>query len=477
MSNTTEISKGRIPPQAVDMEEAFLGAMLIDTTAVTEGLNLLTEEAFYRPMHGLIFRAIRDVHISGIGVDMLTVVNHLKSKGELEAAGGEYTVIELSNKVSSSAHLPYHAKAIRNKFIQRKIIQLSAEAIDQAFDDTTSTNDLLNKVYSGINEISELSIKSQESYLGELIEPQIEKAVKIQKGEIQPGIPTPIARMTDKTGGWRNSELIILAARPGMGKTAQAISYGMHAARLGFPTAFFSLEMSKEQLTNRVIAAEARVASDKLTKTGLTEEEALKVHEAIKPILETQFIISDNADLGIEDFQIQAKRLKSRYGIKLIIIDYLQLMSGTKGKGANREQEISRISRGLKLVAKELDIPVIALSQLSRSVESQGGHKRPLLSHLRESGAIEQDADIVGFLYRPEYYNIKYWGDDYNNDSTDGQAEYIIAKNRNGGLVKGRMGFEGQYTRFYDLDQQPINPIPMTNIGDFQPLDDEDQPF
>ena len=482
--SVVNLDQGRIPPQETGMERTILGAMMIDRYAIPEVFHMLSEEVFYKPQHALIFKAIREVYLQSDAVDIVTITNHLKNSGELEAVGGPAEIIDISNAVSSARNVEYHARIVLQKHIQREMIKIAATTIDQAFDETTDVFDLIDQAYSALNEVSEISVKPQESLIGSLIDPQIEKALKIAKGEIKPGIPTPIARMTNKTGGWRDSELIILAARPGMGKTALAIKYGMHASRLGYPTAFFSLEMSKEQLTNRIISSEARIPSDKFTNTGLTEEEAFRAHEAIKPIRDMQFIIDDTAALTIEDFQIRAKRMKSRYGIKLIIVDYLQLMSGSKGKGANREQEISKISRGLKLIAKELNIPVIALSQLSRNVESQGGHKRPMLSHLRESGAIEQDADVVQFLYRPEYYDIEQW-DDYHGEATAGEAEYIVAKNRNGGLVRNRMAFEGQFTLFSDLEEPEIPHIPMPKSqDDFQPMhndsfypEDDEEPF
>lgn len=451
---------GRIPPHALELEEAILGALLLDKSVIADALHLVTEELFYKPDHQIIFSAIRELYLEGESVDLLTVSNKLRQKEKLKEVGGEYQIIELSQKVSSSAHLEYHARIITQKYIQRKVISNASELINKAFEESTDVFDLLDEAYSQLNEVSEVSIKPQEAILGSLIDAQIEKARKIAKGEIKAGIPMPISRMTSKTGGWRDSELIILAARPGMGKTALAVSYGMHAARLNYPTAFFSLEMSKEQLTNRIISSEARINSDKFTNTGLTEEEEIRSQEATQPIRSTKFIIDDTPGMSIERFQIEAKRMKKKYGIRLIIIDYLQLMTGNSGKGSNREQEISKISRGLKLTAKELNIPIIALSQLSRSVESRGGSKRPMLSDLRESGAIEQDADMVQFIYRPEYYDIDEW-DDYDGP-TYNQAEYIVAKNRNGGLVRNRMRFEKEFTHFSDLEHEL--PIPIDDI-------------
>jgi replicative DNA helicase len=472
MHELQHIPGGRIPPQAINFEEAILGSMLIDQSAISEVFHMLSEETFYKSQHKMIFQAIYQVYTSKDSVDILTVSQELREKGKLEHAGGEYLLIELSNKVSSSAHIEYHARIVIQKFIQRQIIANASKIIEQAFDETTDVFDLIDTAYSDLNAVSEMSVKPQEHPIGDLIQPQIEMARKIETGEIKPGIPTPFYQLTSRMGGWRGGELIVLAARPAMGKTALAIKYGMHAARLGYPAAFFSLEMSKETLTNRVIASEARLDGDKFTNSGLTIEEAEHAIQATRVFRELPFYIDDTPSISIENFKVNAKRMKSQLGIKLIIIDYLQLMGGST-KGGNREQEISKISRGLKIVAKELGVAVIALSQLSRAVEAQGGHKRPMLSHLRESGAIEQDADVVQFLYRPEYYRIDNW-DDYQGAPTEGEAEYIVAKNRNGGLIRNRMGFEGRYTNFHDLDEPKPNQLPLSPIAEISAFQEDD---
>lgn len=451
-SNTSQVislEKGKIPPQAIDLEEVILGAMMIDRKGMPEVMHLLSEEVFYKEKHGLIFNAIKEIYLKNDSVDLLTVSQKLKENAYLDAVGGEFYLVELTQKVSSSAHIEFHTRIILQKYIQRQLIKNSNEVIQLAYDETVDVFDLLDSAYSKLNDVSEVSVKPEEVKLGSLINPQIEKGQKIFSQEIKPGIETPIKKLTRKAGGWRNSELIILAARPGMGKTALAIAYGVHAAKLKVPTAFFSLEMSKEQLTNRIISAEARIDNQKFTVDGLDPEDARRSREATQMIHSIPFYIDDTPAISIEQFQIKAKRMASRYGIKFIIVDYLQLMTASNGKG-NREQEISKISRGLKLIAKSLDIPVIALSQLSRAVETRGGSKRPMLSDLRESGAIEQDADVVQFIYRPEYYGIDEW-DDYDGPTVN-EAEYIVAKNRNGGLVRNRMAFEKTFTLFSDLD-------------------------
>lgn len=309
---------------------------------------------------------------------------------------------------------------------------------------------MLDKSYNYINEIANNSIQTQDVLISEITEIQIEKGKKIFEGKIKPGLPTPIGTLTQQTGGWRTDELIIIAARPGMGKTAFALKNALEIAKLNIPIAMFSLEMSKEQLTNRILSMEAKIDNSKFNIYGLSPEDIEQLQPTKNLLSSMPFYIDDTPSLSIEHLQIKAKRLKNKHNIQLVVVDYLQLMT-CADKNGNREQEISKISRGLKQLAKSIDVPVIALSQLSRNVETRES-KQPILSDLRESGAIEQDADVVMFLYRPEYYQISHWGQKYNNDSTDNECEYIVAKNRNGGLHKSRMHFEGRYTLFTDLE-------------------------
>lgn len=449
MKNITE---AKLPPQALKLEEAVLGGLLIDNKAMDEVGDILLAEMFYKKEHKLIYTAIMKLNSQSIPIDILTVSTELKKQGNLKDAGGDFYIISLTQSVSSSAHSEFHARIIIQKYIQRKLIENSNETINTAYKDTVDVFELLDKAYTGLNIISEKSIKTQNVLLKELIDIQINRGVKIYKGLIKAGLSTPIQKLTQKTGGWRNSELIIIAARPGMGKTAFAVLCALHTAKQKIPVVIFSLEMSKEKLTDRILSMEAKIPSDKFNIEGLNEADMKLITPVQSRLKQLPLHIDDDANLTITQFQVKAKRLVNKFGIQLIIVDYLQLMSSS-GKGTNREQEISKISRGLKITAKELNIPIIALSQLSRAVETRGGSKRPLLSDLRESGAIEQDADIVGFLYRPEYYNITEW-DEYYNEPTENQAEYIIAKNRNGGLVRNRMKFEGKFTLFSDLEDE-----------------------
>lgn len=444
-------------PHASDLEEAIIGALLIDDKAIIGVAEILKPEMFYFSAHRAIYTAIDLLYRDDNHIDVLTVCNKLRKEGNLEAIGGEYFILQFAQKIFSSAHIESHAYIIIQKYIQRRLIQNSREIINQSYKDEKDVFELLEAAYNELNNVSEVSIKGREVNFSDLIDGQILKGRQIFEGMIKPGLETPISRLTDKTGGWRKSELIILAARPGMGKTAFALLAGLKAAKNNIPTAFFSLEMSKEQLTNRLISTEALIDNQKFTIQGLSKEDEIQIHPIRKTLKTLPFIIDDTASITIEELQIKAKRLKAKHNIGLIIVDYLQLMTSRNSiKGNNREQEISKISRGLKMIAKNLDIPVIALSQLSRAVETRGGSKRPQLSDLRESGAIEQDADMVMFLYRPEYYGILNW-DDYNGSPTKDEAEYMIAKNRNGGLTRNRMRFQGRYTLFSDLESYGPN--------------------
>lgn len=442
------LEKGKIPPQAIDLEQAVLGALMIDQRAIAD-VDFLYSYMFYKEAHKLIYQSIIDLYISSSKVDLLTIANNLRDKGELDVVGGDRYLVGLTQEVSSSAHVEYHARIIVQMYIKRQLIASCSDTIQKSYDEGTDVFDLLDSAYNELNEVSEASIKKQEVPFSEVVSNVLERGVKIYKKEIKPGISTPIRLLTQKTGGWRDTEMIICAARPGMGKTAFGITSGLDAAKNGIPTAFFSLEMSKEQLTSRILSMEYKIDGNKFNMHGLNVSDEMIIRQGQTKLNKLPFYIDDTASLTIEQFQIKAKRLKSKFGIKFIIVDYLQLMSG--GNPRNREQEISKISRGIKLTAKELKIPILAISQLSRAVEQRGGSKRPMLSDLRESGTLEQDSDIVMFIYRAEYYGFTEWDDEDRTSCID-QAEYIVSKNRNGGLVKGRMKWEGRFTLFSDLD-------------------------
>ena len=384
----------------------------------------------------------------------MTVSNNLKKKGKLEVAGGNPYLVELTQKVASSAHIEFHARIILQKFIQRSLIKISSEIIENSYKDSIDVFDLLDEAESKLYDVTQGNIKKSSETAQSLVIQAKKRIEDISKRKGLSGISTGFEKLDLLTSGWQPSDLVIIAARPGMGKTALTLSMARNIAVLKeIPVAFFSLEMSSVQLITRLISAETGLSSEKLRTGKLAPHEWEQLNVKVGDLERAPLFIDDTPSLSIFDLRAKARRLASQHGIKLIFIDYLQLMTAaTNNKSGNREQEISMISRNLKALAKELDIPVIALSQLSRAVETRGGTKRPLLSDLRESGAIEQDADIVSFIYRPEYYGITEW-DDEERSPSEGQAEFIVAKHRNGGLDNIRMKFIGHLGKFEDLAQ------------------------
>jgi len=451
--NVISLEKGKLPPQAVDLEEVVIGAMMIDKKGVDEVIDILNPEAFYKEAHQHIFDAIFKLFKEGSPIDLLTVSNQLKKDGRLEACGGDYYIIQLTQKVSSSAHIEFHARIIIQKYIQRSLIKISTEIIEDSYDESTDVFDLLDKAESKLYEVTQGNIKRSSETAQNLVTQALAKIEEISNKEGLSGIPSGFERLDKLTSGWQPSDLIIVAARPGMGKTALTLSMARNiSVDQNIPVAFFSLEMSSVQLITRLISSETGLSSEKLRTGKLETHEWEQLNVKVKDLEKAPLFIDDTPSLSIFDLRAKARRLASQHGVKLIVIDYLQLMTAATGnKGGNREQEISMISINLKALAKELSVPVIALSQLSRAVETRGGSKRPLLSDLRESGAIEQDADIVSFIYRPEYYKIEEW-DDEERSPTDGQAEFIVAKHRNGGLENIRLKFEGHLGKFSNLE-------------------------
>jgi len=447
------LSDGKIPPQALDLEEAVLGAMLIDEKGVNEVIDILSSEVFYKKSHQLIFESIQRLFRESEPIDLLTVSADLKKNKNFEVIGGDFYLIGLSQKVSSSAHIEYHSRIIQQKFIQRKLITISNEIISKSYNESTDVIDLLDEAESKLYDIAQNNIKGSSETAQNLVIQAKNRIEEISKQEGLSGISTGFEKLDRLTSGWQPSDLIIVAARPGMGKTALALSMARNVSvQKKIPVAFFSLEMSSVQLITRLISSETGLSSDKLRTGKLADHEWQQLNIKVSDLESAPLYIDDSAALTIFELRAKARRLASSHGIKLIIIDYLQLMNlGSSNKAGNREQEISTISRNLKALAKELNIPVIALSQLSRAVETRGGTKRPILSDLRESGAIEQDADIVSFLYRPEYYGITEWDDDMKTPS-EGQGEFIVAKHRNGALDSIKLKFVANLGKFEDID-------------------------
>lgn len=445
------LEKGKLPPQAIDLEEAVLGAMMIDKKGLDEIIDILSPKVFYKREHQLIYDAIEDLFKQTDPIDILTISNKLRSQGNLDAAGGDLYLIQLTNKISSSAHIEYYSRIILEKYILRKLIEISSSMIEKSYDETSDVFDLLDYSESQLYEITNGTLKRTFNEAKNLVSNALKKIKSLESKQGMSGIPSGFKHVDKITAGWQPSDLIIIAARPGMGKTAFILSMARNIA-IGAetPIGIFSLEMSAEQLMMRMISSETGIESEKLRKANLSELEWQQLYSRVNKLENAPIFIDDSPGISVFDLRAKARRLVSQHGVKMIMIDYLQLMSaGGKGIG-NREQEIATISRSLKAIAKELEIPVIALSQLSRSVETRGGSKKPLLSDLRESGAIEQDADIVTFIYRPEYYKLDTWED---GTPCTGQAEFIIAKHRNGALEDVRLRFTSSQAKFSDIDE------------------------
>lgn len=452
---------GKLPPQAIDLEEAVLGALMIEKDALNSVIDILKAESFYKESHQRIYNAIITLFTNSEPIDLLTVTNQLRQLGELEMVGGAQYVTTLTTKINSAANIEYHARVVAQSAMKREMISVASKILQDAFEDTTDVFTLLDTVEQSLFKISESNIRKNYADMSAIMTEALrELERRREQKDGLTGVPSGFTQLDRLTSGWQPTELIILAARPAMGKTAFVVSSLRNAAvDFGMPVAIFSLEMSAVQLVNRMISAEAELDSEKLKKGNLAPHEWTQLHQRIDRLMRAPIYIDDTPALSILELRAKCRRLKQQHDIQMIVIDYLQLMQGDGGKGGgNREQEIASISRALKNLAKELNVPVIALSQLSRAVETRGGDKRPQLSDLRESGSIEQDADMVAFLYRPEYYGFTQ--DDAGN-SVQGVGEVIIAKNRSGSLDTIQLRFIGKYTKFADLDGY-YSPNPST---------------
>ena len=428
---------GKVPPQAKDLEEAVLGAIMLEKSAFDTVAEILKPECFYVEAHQRIFKCMQGLQQKNQPIDILTVVEELKSRNELEMVGGPYFVTRLTNAVVSSANIEAHARIILQKFIQRELIRISGEIINDSYEDSTDVFDLLDDAESKLFEITNNHLRKNFDKIDDILVKTVARIEDLRhKNEDITGVPTGFPAMDRITYGWQSTDLIILAARPSVGKTAFALNLARNAAL--HPTkptgvAFFSLEMSAGQLVQRILSAESEIWLEKIARGKLEEHEMKQLYaKGIQRLSTAPIFIDDTAALNIFELRAKCRRLKNKHNVGLIIIDYLQLMSGSADRNSNREQEISSISRNLKGLAKELQVPIIALSQLSRAVESRKeGNKMPQLSDLRESGAIEQDADMVMFLYRPEYYDIT---QNEMGESNKGETHVRIAKHRNGSL-------------------------------------------
>jgi replicative DNA helicase len=455
-ANPSNPGNGKLQPQALDLEEAVLGALMLEKDALSSVIDVLKPEVFYDVRHQKIFSTIAILFEKTSPVDILTVTAQLRQQGELEMIGGAYYITELTNRVASAANIEYHSRIIIQKYIQRELIRISTDVISMAYEDSADVLEMLDKAEKNLFEIAQNNLRRDSRKMDDLVHEALKdiEALKDKKDGLT-GVASGFTDLDRMTSGWQKSDLVIIAARPAMGKTAFVLSCARNAAvDFDKPVVVFSLEMSSVQLVNRLISGETEIEQEKIRKGTLEEWEWQQIHSKIGRLEAAPLIIDDTPSLNIFEFRAKCRRLKSQHDIQLIIIDYLQLMQGKaegKGGGGNREQEIGSISRALKTVAKELNVPVIALSQLSRAVENRpGGSKRPMLSDLRESGSIEQDADMVLFLYRPEYYGLDV---DEDNNPTQGVGEVIIAKHRNGETGRVRLKFVGKYVKFTDLDQ------------------------
>jgi replicative DNA helicase len=456
---------GKVQPQALQLEEAVLGAIMLNKDALPVVVDILQSGSFYSDRHQMIYKAMLRLFEKSHPVDLLTMTEELRKAGELEAIGGGYYLVDLTNRVGSSANIEYHARIIAQKHIQRELIRVSTEVLRDAYEETTDVFDLLDSAEKGLFDITQNNLSRGPEGMGSLASQMLKQMEELKdKEEGLTGVPTGFDNFDRLTSGLQPSDLFILAARPGMGKTSFVLALARNAAMdFGKGVAFFSLEMSNLQLVQRLVSLEAEIEGMKMRNGKLEDYEWQQMHTAIEKLSEAPIFIDDTPGINIFELRAKARRLKMQHDIQMVIIDYLQLMSGGgDNQKGNREQEVSAISRALKGLAKELQVPVIALSQLSRAVETRGGTKRPQLSDLRESGSIEQDADMVGFIYRPEYYQIL---EDEEGNSLKGIGELIIAKNRHGSAETLKMRFISQYAKFANLDDPNFDDLPMDTFS------------
>jgi replicative DNA helicase len=483
------LDQGKLPPQAVELEEAVLGALMLEKDALTMVIDFLKPEMFYKEAHQVVYSAIQRLFSKSEPIDILTVINELKSSAELDVVGGPYFITQLTNRVASAANIEFHARIILQKYIQRELIAISSGIIRDAYEDTSDPFDLLDKAEGNLFDLSESNLRRNYIDMRALVAEAIrEMQAAREHEEGMRGVPSGFTELDRVTSGFQKSDLIILASRPGMGKTALAMSIARNVAvEFKRPVAFFSLEMSALQLVTRLISSETSISAEKIKKGTLDQSEWDQLNVKIGKLIDAPLFIDDTPALSVFELRAKCRRLKAQHDVQLVILDYLQLMSSPSEGRGNREQEISNISRSIKALSKELNIPIIALSQLSRAVETRTGLKKPILSDLRESGAIEQDADLVIFIYRPEYYKIT---EDSEGNSLAGYAEIIVAKHRNGSTADFALRFISRYARFVDMSPEErqwkldkINldeesqPMTYTVPSKMNDMPDEESPF
>jgi replicative DNA helicase len=454
--------EGRVPPQAMDVEAAVLSGMLLEKEAIAKAIEVLDDSAFYKPAHQSIYRAMLALFERSEPVDLITLTEELRRRGELEKIGGEFFLAELTSKVTSAANIEYHAHIVLEKALMRQLITASSSVINKAYNEAEDALGLLDEAEQSIFDISEQRMKKSFVSMNVAVHKTMDMLQSIHgKHSGVTGVPSGFADLDNLTAGFQPSDLVIIAGRPSQGKTALVLSMARNAAVLhDVPIGMFSLEMSAQQLVMRLMCAEARVDAHKVRTGRLPEDEWKKLSMSVGRLYKAKIFIDDTPALGILELRAKARRLKAEHNIGMVIVDYLQLMQGPRAQ--SREQEISGISRSLKALAKELNIPVLALSQLNRSVEARTD-KRPALADLRESGAIEQDADVVLFVHRPEMFGIE----EQQGESTEGLAEIIIGKQRNGPVDTVKLQFKKEYARFENrLGFRPDSIVPA------EPMDD-----
>ncbi len=452
-----DVNVGKMPPQALEIEEAVLGALLLEKDAFIVVSEILKPESFYREAHQYIYQAISNLFFHEQPVDILTVTEEIKKMGKVEEVGGAFYITQLTSRVASAAHIEYHARIIWQKFLQREMIRISSELQTQSYDESIDVNDLLDEAENSFYLLSQGSMKKEVTQINPVIKEAIEKIREAGKRtDGLSGVPSGFTGLDRMTSGWQESDLVIIAARPAMGKTAFVLSMARNMAITHKqPVAFFSLEMANVQLVNRLIIAETEIPGEKIKNGHLAPFEWEQLDHKIQNLMGAPIFVDDTPGLSVFELRAKCRRLKKQHDIKVVIIDYLQLMTAVGMNPGSREQEVSMISRSLKGLAKELNVPILALSQLNRGVENRSGieGKRPQLADLRESGAIEQDADMVLFIHRPEYYRIT---EDENGYSLLGLAEVIIAKHRNGATGDVRLRFRQELIRFEDMEPQGL---------------------
>lgn len=454
---------GRMQPRDKDLEEAVLGALMLEKDAYSVVCDILRPESFYEPANQLVYVAIQQLGAAQQPIDMLTVTERLRQNDALEKVGGAVFISDLTSRVASGAHVEYHARIVAQKYLARELISFASQIESKAFDESNDVDDLLQEAEGKLFEISQRNVKKDvtqiDPVIGQAID-QIQAAANRTSG--LSGLESGYHELDKLTSGWQRSDLIIIAARPAMGKTAFVLSMAKNmAVNYNIPVAIFSLEMSNLQLVNRLICNTCEIESEKIKSGRLSQIEWDQLMSRVKHLYSAPLYIDDTPSLSVFELRTKARRLVREHNVQFLIIDYLQLMNASGMKYGSREQEVSLISRSLKQLAKELNIPIVALSQLNRSVESRTDGKRPQLSDLRESGAIEQDADMVCFIHRPEYYLRS--GQDAEGNDIRGLAEFIVAKHRSGSVDDVKLRFQGRYARFENWDDSQN--VSFTTVG------------